>query len=69
MNSSRCAILFALGFMLAHIAAPAQKKKTEPITAQQLWSTIKSALTNADGQEYFDNSLAGRLGSAASIPA
>ena len=61
MHSSGRAILFALGFMLAHIATPAQKTKTEPVTAQQLWSSIKSGLTAPDGQEYFDSSFKGAL--------
>ena len=61
MYRSKRAILLALGFMLAHMAAPAEKRKAEPITAQQLWSTIKSGLTASDWQEYFDNSFRGAL--------
>lgn len=61
VHNPRRVISFILGLMLAHVAAPAQKTKAEPVTVQQLWSTIKRALTDTDGQEYFDNSFKGAM--------
>jgi hypothetical protein len=61
MHTSRRVILFTLGFMLAHVAAPAQTTKPEPVTAQQLWSSIKGELTGPDAQQYFDSSFKGAL--------
>ena len=61
MHTPQRVILFTLSLILAHVAAPAQKTKAEPVTAQQLWSTIKRALTETDGQEYFDNSFKGAM--------
>jgi hypothetical protein len=61
MNRLGRAILFAFCFMLAHIAAPAQKTKAEPVTAQQLWSNIKKELTGPNAQENFDGSFKGAL--------
>ena len=55
-NSGR-AVLLALGFVLVHSAALAQKAKLEQISPRQLWSTIKRDLTAPDGQEYFDQNL------------
>jgi len=50
-----------MGFMLAHIAMPAQKTKAEPVTAQQLWSSIKTELTGPNAQEYFDGNFKAAL--------
>jgi hypothetical protein len=69
MNRLGRTILFAFCFMLAHIAAPAQKTKAEPVTAQQLWSNIKKELTGPNAQESFDDSFKGALvpGSAGGV--
>ncbi|MCU1272656.1 MAG: hypothetical protein JWO48_87 [Bryobacterales bacterium] len=61
MHAPRRAMFFALGFMLAHGAEPAQKTKAEPVTVQQLWSYIKRELTGPDAQEYFDSSFKGAM--------
>lgn len=54
-------VLLAVGFVLMHSAALAQSAKPEPLSPQQLWSTIKRDLTGPDGQEYFDHNLNGAL--------
>jgi len=61
MNRLGRTILFAFCFMLAHIAAPAQKTKAERVSAQQLWSGMKNELTGPNAQEYFDGNFKGAL--------
>ena len=71
MNRLGRTILFAFCFMLAHIAAPAQKTKAERVSAQQLWSGMKNELTGPNAQEYFDGNFKGALvpGGAGSLAA
>src|SRR5204862_8100715 len=59
MHTPQRVILFTLGCMLAHVAVPAQKTKPDPVTPQQLWSSIKGELTGPDAQEYFDSGFKG----------
>jgi hypothetical protein len=55
------ALILSLGLVQAPTHLFPQQTKPQPMTAKQVWSTIKNALVAQDGEEYFEHDLKGAM--------
>jgi hypothetical protein len=50
-------LFLALAFLERPVPVAAQRTKPATVASKQLWSAIKTSLTEPDGEEYFENNL------------